>query len=92
MTARRVPLISLVLNLAAPALLAQGAGPAIMYDGVDKFDASFNESGLNGAELYRELSGGNYAEAFLPTGADRVETMRALACSGHSSIVALGFN
>ncbi|MEL7215447.1 MAG: BMP family ABC transporter substrate-binding protein, partial [Pseudomonadota bacterium] len=92
MTALRLLLISFVLTLVAPALLAQGAGPAIVYDGADKFDASFNESGFNGAELYRELSGGSYAEAFLPAGADRVETIRALARAGHSPIVALGFN
>ncbi|MBB5515057.1 basic membrane protein A [Rubricella aquisinus] len=67
-------------------------GPAVVYDGESKFDASFNESAFNGAELFRDITGQSYAEATLPEGADRVAVIRELARAGHGPIVAVGFN
>lgn len=67
------------------------AEPILFYDSGIKLDQSFNESGFNGAELFRETTGLGYAEQMLGDGDDRVALLRQAARAGHEPIVALGF-
>ncbi|MEL6679471.1 MAG: BMP family ABC transporter substrate-binding protein, partial [Pseudomonadota bacterium] len=70
---------------------ALAAEPILFYDSGVKLDGSFNESGFNGAELFRETTGEPYAEQMLGEGEDRVALLRRAAEAGHAPIVALGF-
>ena len=84
-------LATLLPAIALVATSAAAQGPVLFYDGGEKFDASFNESAWNGAELFRETEGGAYAEVVLPDGADRADLMRERARAGFDPIVAIGF-
>ena len=68
------------------------AEPAIIYDLGGKFDKSFNESAWNGAEAWKEQSGGEYREIELQSEAQREQAIRRLAESGHNPIVMPGFS
>lgn len=76
------------LALSAGAALAE---PAIIFDLGGKFDKSFNEAAFNGAERWKEASGGAYREIELQSDAQREQALRRFAESGSNPIVMAGF-
>lgn len=85
------PSLAAALAVFLPFAQPVAAEPIIFYDSGIKLDGSFNESGFNGAELFRETTGKGYAEQMLGAGQDRVELLRQAARKGNEPIVALGF-
>ncbi|MFQ6551514.1 BMP family lipoprotein [Aestuariibius insulae] len=78
---------------AALALTAGGAlaDPAVVFDLGGKFDKSFNEAAFNGAERWKEETGGSYREVEMQSEAQREQALRRLAESGSNPIVMTGF-
>lgn len=69
---------------------AAGYLPAILFDETGKFDKSFNESALTGAERYRAITGNRYL-AFEPRSiADKGRLLRKAAGEA-DLVVAVGF-
>ena len=77
--------------LALSAGLAHADSPALMFDMGGKFDKSFNEAAYNGAERWRETTGGSYREIEISAEAQRVQFARRLAEAGSNPIVVMGF-
>ena len=82
--------------LGAAATLALSAGiaaadPAIIFDLGGKFDKSFNEAAFNGAERWKEETGGSYKELEMQSEAQREQALRRLAESGANPVVMTGF-
>ena len=67
------------------------AEPAIIYDLGGKFDKSFNESAFNGAEKWKNETGGSYREFELQSDAQREQALRRFAEAGNNPIVMAGF-
>jgi len=67
------------------------AEPAIIYDLGGKFDKSFNESAFNGAEKWKNETGGTYREFELQSDAQREQALRRFAEAGNNPIVMAGF-
>ncbi len=89
---------SLALALAGVALsavvaMAQTAiKPAIVYDKGGKFDKSFNEGVLTGADKFKKDTGVDFRD-FEPTNEAQIEqALRRFARDGHSPIIAVGFS
>ncbi len=87
---------SLLLGAAAAGLftssvLAEGAGPAVIYDMGGKFDKSFNEAAYAGAENYKAATGGEYVDFEISDEAQREQAVRRFAEDGHNPIIATGF-
>lgn len=79
--------------LAATALtFTAHAEPAIVYDLGGKFDKSFNEAAFNGAEKFKEETGGTYREFEIQNDAQREQALRKFAEDGNSPIVVAGFS
>ncbi len=78
---------------AATALAATGAlaEPAIIFDLGGKFDKSFNEAAFEGAERWKEETGGTYREIELTSEAQREQALRRMAESGANPVVTVGF-
>ncbi|WP_415182524.1 BMP family lipoprotein [Phaeovulum sp.] len=82
------------LGAAATLALCSGAAladPALIYDLGGKFDKSFNEAAYNGAERWKEETGGSYKELEMQSEAQREQALRQLAESGLNPIVMTGF-
>ncbi len=84
------PYISAASALALSASLAH-ADPALMFDLGGKFDKSFNEAAFNGAERWREATGGTYRDIEISSEAQRVQFARRLAEAGSNPVVVMGF-
>ncbi len=84
------PLLGAASALGLTASLAH-AEPALMFDLGGKFDKSFNEAAYNGAERWREETGGSYREIEMQAAAQRVQFARRLAEAGSNPVVVLGF-
>lgn len=67
------------------------ADPGIIFDMGGKFDKSFNEAAYNGAERWKNETGGDYAEFEITNPQQREQAMRRLAERGANPIVAVGF-
>ncbi|MEF2070729.1 BMP family lipoprotein [Consotaella aegiceratis] len=82
-------------GLATATLLSVGtasaAEPALIFDLGGKFDKSFNEAAYNGAERFKEETGGTYREFEIQNEAQREQAIRRFAERGNSPIVATGF-
>lgn len=83
--------------LGAAATLAMSAGatfadPAIVFDLGGKFDKSFNEAAFNGAERWKEETGGEYRDLELQSDAQREQVLRRFAENGYNPIVMAGFS
>ncbi|WP_380057846.1 BMP family protein [Falsihalocynthiibacter sp. SS001] len=83
--------------LGATATLALSAGavladPAMIFDLGGKFDKSFNEAAYNGAERWKEETGGSYDEFELSTDAQREQILRRFAENGNNPVVMAGFS
>ena len=83
--------------LGATAALALSAGaaladPAIIFDLGGKFDKSFNEASFNGAERWKEETGGSYRDVELQSDAQREQALRAFADKDFNPIVMAGFS
>ncbi|MDO5530332.1 MAG: BMP family ABC transporter substrate-binding protein, partial [Paracoccus sp. (in: a-proteobacteria)] len=76
------------LSVSAGAVLAE---PALLFDLGGKFDRSFNEAAYNGAERWREETGGTYMELEMQSEAQREQALRRLAERGANPIVMTGF-
>ncbi len=84
------PLVCAASGLALTASLAH-ADPALMFDLGGKFDKSFNEAAYNGAERWREETGGSYRDIEISSEAQRVQFARRLAEAGANPVVVMGF-
>ena len=84
------PLLGAASALGLTASLAH-AEPALMFDLGGKFDKSFNEAAYNGAERWREETGGSYRKIEMQAAAQRVQFARRLAEAGSNPVVVLGF-
>jgi basic membrane protein A and related proteins len=83
--------------LGAAAALALTAGvahadPALIYDLGGKFDKSFNEAAFNGAERFREETGGAYRDIEISSEAQREQALRRFAEAGFNPVVTTGFS
>jgi len=83
--------------LGAAATLAFTAGgaladPAVIFDLGGKFDKSFNEASFNGAERWKEETGGEYRDVELQSDAQREQALRRFAENGYNPIVMAGFS
>ena len=83
----------LMATAAAFAVMAGAAlaEPGLIIDLGGKFDKSFNESAYNGAQRWKEETGGDYRETELTSEAQREQSMRRMAESGANPVVVLGF-
>ena len=83
-----------LLGAAATLALSSGmalADPALIYDLGGKFDKSFNEAALGGAERWKAETGGTYKELEMQSEAQREQALRRLAEAGANPIVMTGF-
>ncbi len=76
------------LALTAGAALAD---PALIFDLGGKFDKSFNDAAFNGAQRWKEETGGSYKELEMQSEAQREQALRRLAETGSNPIVMTGF-
>ncbi len=67
------------------------AEPALIYDMGGKHDKSFNEAAFNGAEAWKEKSGGEYRDFEIQDEAQREQAVRRFADDGDNPIIATGF-
>ncbi len=84
-----------LLGASAALALTSGAAladPAIIFDLGGKFDKSFNESSYNGAERWKEETGGSYRDVELQSDAQREQALRRFAENGFNPIVMAGFS
>src|SRR5918997_3626569 len=82
------------LAFSASAAFAQQPAfkPAIVYDLGGKFDKSFNEGVLAGAERFKKESGTEYRDFEPQNDAQREQALRRFAREGFSPILAVGFS
>ncbi|SHO66130.1 nucleoside-binding protein [Pseudoxanthobacter soli DSM 19599] len=83
--------------LAASAFSAVAASapefkPAIIFDLGGKFDKSFNESALNGAERFKKDTGIEYRDFELQNESQREQALRNFARRGYSPIIGVSFS
>ena len=81
------------LALVLLALLAVGvrAEPAVIYELGGKADRSFNQAASEGAERWRQATGGRYLEFEVAQSAQREQAARRFAERGAAPVVAIGF-
>jgi basic membrane protein A len=77
------------LAISATAVMAD---PAIIFDLGGKFDKSFNEAAFNGAERWKEETGGTYKDVELQSDAQREQALRKFAEAGFNPVVMAGFS
>ena len=65
--------------------------PAIVYDLGSKFDKSFNEGVLHGAERFKQETGIDFRDLEISNDSQREQALRRFAKDGFSPIVAVGF-
>ncbi len=65
--------------------------PAIVYDLGSKFDKSFNEGVLHGAERFKQETGIDFRDLEISNESQREQALRRFAKDGFSPIVAVGF-
>ena len=79
-----------VLLAALAAAVAQ-AQPAVIYELGGKADRSFNQAAFEGAERWKQATGGRYLEFEVGQSAQREQAARRFAERGASPVVAIGF-
>ncbi|MEM7521882.1 MAG: BMP family ABC transporter substrate-binding protein [Pseudomonadota bacterium] len=87
-------LMTKLMGAAAAVALSAGAAladPAVIFDLGGKFDKSFNEAAFNGAERWKEETGGTYREIELQSDAQREQALRRFAEAGSNPIITVGF-
>ncbi len=72
--------------------LAADLKPAIVYDIGGKFDKSFNEGVLHGAERFKQETGTDFRDFEITNDAQREQALRRFAKDGFSPILAVGFS
>jgi basic membrane protein A and related proteins len=92
MTFLRTLAAAAALTVAAPAVHAQEANPAVIFDLGGKFDRSFNQASFEGAERFKAETGIAYREFELQSDAQREQALRRFAEQGHNPIVVAGFS
>jgi basic membrane protein A len=78
--------------LTAASSLAADIKPALIYDIGGKFDKSFNEGALHGAERFKQTTGIGFRDFEIQNDTQREQAMRKFAKDGFSPIVAIGFS
>ncbi len=78
---------AIVFGLAASAQ----ADPAVIYELGGKADRSFNQAAFEGAERWRQATGGKYLEFEIAQSAQREQAARRFAQRGAAPVVAIGF-
>ena len=85
---RRAAGLVLLAATAAGSALAQ---PAVIYELGGKADRSFNQAAFEGAERWRQATGGRYLEFEVAQSAQREQAARRFAERGAAPVVAIGF-
>ncbi len=67
------------------------ADAALIFDLGGKFDKSFNEAAHNGAQRWKEETGGDYLEIELQSEAQREQALRRFAEAGANPVITMGF-
>ncbi|GCL61142.1 BMP family lipoprotein [Pseudaquabacterium pictum] len=67
------------------------AQPAVIYELGGKADRSFNQAAFEGAERWRQATGGRYLEFEVAQSAQREQAARRFAQRGAAPVVAIGF-
>ena len=80
------------LMVAASAVQAQDANPAVIFDLGGKFDRSFNQASFEGAERFKKETGIEYREFELQSDAQREQALRRFAEQGYNPVVVAGFS
>jgi basic membrane protein A len=78
--------------LAAGAVSAAKADPAVIFDMGGKFDKSFNQAGYDGAERWKKEGGKGYLEFEISNPTQREQAMRRMAERGANPVVGIGFS
>ena len=78
--------------LIAGAAQAADTKPALIYDMGGKFDKSFNEGALHGAEAFKQSTGIAFRDFEIQNDAQREQAMRKFAKDGFNPVVAIGFS
>ena len=78
--------------LVAGAAWAADTKPALIYDMGGKFDKSFNEGALHGAEAFKQATGIAFRDFEIQNDAQREQAMRKFAKDGFNPVVAIGFS
>jgi len=84
---RAAGLVLLAAAVAGSAL----AQPAVIYELGGKADRSFNQAAFEGAERWRQATGGRYLEFEVAQSAQREQAARRFAERGAAPVVAIGF-
>ena len=87
----RFGLAAIVLLLFAAPTAADDVVPGLLYDMGGKFDKSFNEAALAGADTFKAETGIEYLEFEPATEAQREQALRKMARRGANIIAAVGF-
>ncbi len=85
---RRAAGLVLLAAAVAGSALAQ---PAVIYELGGKADRSFNQAAFEGAERWRQATGGRYLEFEVAQSAQREQAARRFAERGAAPVVAIGF-
>ncbi len=80
------------LIVAATAVHAEDANPAVIFDLGGKFDRSFNQASYEGAERFKEETGIDYREFELQSDSQREQALRRFAEQGNNPVVVAGFS
>ncbi len=80
------------LVLAASAVHAEDANPAVIFDLGGKFDRSFNQASFEGAERFTAETGIAFREFELQSDAQREQALRKFAQDGFNPVVVAGFS
>jgi basic membrane protein A len=83
---------AVALIVAASAVHAQDANPAVIFDLGGKFDRSFNQASFEGAERFKAETGIEYREFELQSDAQREQALRRFAEQGYNPVVVAGFS
>jgi basic membrane protein A len=92
MTLARILASAATLTVAASAVQAQDANPAVIFDLGGKFDRSFNQASFEGAERFKAETGIEYREFELQSDAQREQALRRFAEQGYNPVVVAGFS
>ena len=92
MTFARTLASAAALLMAASAVQAADANPAVIFDLGGKFDRSFNQASYEGAERFKKETGIDYKDFELQNDAQREQALRRFANDGYNPIVVAGFS
>ncbi len=85
-------MIAIVAVCLTSAALAADIQPAVVYDLGGKFDKSFNEGVVDGANAFKKETGIEYRDFEIQNDSQREQALRNFARRGNDPILAVGFS